>query len=78
MNNRLSAYADIVADPLLDYIRRLPEGARIRVSKYLRARCKTIESRNLPGSDNALVPMCPHLRPKLYAIACGLGRGEAF
>eukprot|EP00959_Pyramimonas_sp_CCMP1952_P441640 9245932-Pyramimonas_sp.AAC.1 len=35
--DRLSAYADFVADPLLDYIRLLPQAERAKVNRYLRA-----------------------------------------
>eukprot|EP00959_Pyramimonas_sp_CCMP1952_P305765 6398646-Pyramimonas_sp.AAC.1 len=44
LSDRPSAYADCVADPLLDYIRRLPPGERSRVENYLRARYRAIES----------------------------------
>eukprot|EP00959_Pyramimonas_sp_CCMP1952_P464882 9487341-Pyramimonas_sp.AAC.1 len=56
ISDRRSAYADFVADPLLDYIRHLPRAERAKVNRYLRARYNTTESRNLPGSGNVLMP----------------------
>eukprot|EP00959_Pyramimonas_sp_CCMP1952_P015209 321992-Pyramimonas_sp.AAC.1 len=51
ISDRLSAYADFVADPVLVYIRHLPQAERAKVNRYLRARYNAIESRSLPGSD---------------------------
>ncbi|CAK0822682.1 unnamed protein product, partial [Prorocentrum cordatum] len=76
-SDRLSVYADCVADPLLEHLRRLSPNERGRVESYLRARYNTIESASLPGPDHDLAPIYPHLRSRLYASASELGRDEA-